>query len=302
MRSITFSGKGFVDKPANPDSIIFTKQKIDEIFAKKNDDLSNSGVILNKSTSNDAENITMSENLEKEIADLSTKIDTITAGCAETVKEAHSLADELKESNRTLETSLAEANATVAELQSQLEAMKTEHETVLSSLKSEAEAAATAAEEAKGTVDEQLAQAKTEIEALNETLAGYKKKEEEMAMKEKIMKRKASLIDAGLEDEAASAAVEKFESLDDESFENMISVIAAMKPSEDMKMKKKEEEEAMMLKKKMASEDEAVSALEEVEAEETVELSVGSDETESQADSIRAELVEFVSARLNKNS
>lgn len=25
LRNITFSGKGFVDKPANPDSIIFTK-------------------------------------------------------------------------------------------------------------------------------------------------------------------------------------------------------------------------------------------------------------------------------------
>jgi len=306
LRSITFSGKGFVDKPANPDSIIFTKQKIDEIFAKKNDDLSNSGVILNKSTSNDAENITMSEILEKEIAELSTKIDTITAGCAETVKEAHSLADELKESNRTLETSLTEANATVADLQSQLEVLKTEHEAVLSSLKSEAEeaaaAAVAAAAEAKSAADEQLAQARTEIEALTETLAGYKNKEEEMLKKEKMMNRKASLLEAGLEDEAASAAVEKFESLDDTSFDDMVAILAAMKPSEDMKMKKKEEEEAMMPKKKMASEDEAVSALEEVEAEETVELSVGSDETESQADSIRAELVEFVSARLNKNS
>ena len=190
----------------------------------------------------------------------------------------------------------------VADLQSQLESLRTQHEEALSALKNEADAAATAATEAKTSIEEQLTQAKTEIEALNETLAGYKKKEEEMAMKEKMMKRKASLLEAGLEEEAATAALEKFENLDDESFENMISVIAAMKPSEDMKMKKKEEEEAMMPKKKMASEDEAVSALEEVEAEETVELSVGSDETESQADSIRAELVEFVSARLNKNS
>jgi hypothetical protein len=64
----------------------------------------------------------------------------------------------------------------------------------------------------------------------------------------------------------------------------------------------------MMPKKKMASEDESVeeaeSALEEVEAEETVDLSVGSDEseTESAEASVRSELVEFVSARLGKTS
>jgi hypothetical protein len=44
--------------------------------------------------------------------------------------------------------------------------------------------------------------------------------------------------------------------------------------------------------------------LEEVESEETVDLSVGSDEseTESAEASVRSELVEFVSARLGKTS
>ena len=85
----------------------------------------------------------------------------------------------------------------------------------------------------------------------------------------------------------------------------MTSLLAAMKPSD---MKK--EEEAMMMKKKMkASEEtenleEAESALEEVEAEETVDLSVGSDEseTESAEANVRSELVEFVSARLGNTS
>ena len=50
--------------------------------------------------------------------------------------------------------------------------------------------------------------------------------------------------------------------------------------------------------------EEAESALEEVEAEETVDLSVGNDEseTESAEASVRSELVEFVSARLGNTS
>ena len=43
LRNITFSGKGFVDKPANPDSIIFTKKalnsEIQNNFEQKNEDL-----------------------------------------------------------------------------------------------------------------------------------------------------------------------------------------------------------------------------------------------------------------------
>jgi multidrug resistance efflux pump len=152
--------------------------------------------------------------------------------------------------------------------------------------------------------EEALKAAQTQLEEANEVIAGYKMKEEEMARKEKALKRKASLVEAGLEDDAASAAVEKFENLDDEAFDSMTSLFAAMKTSE----MKKEEEEAMMQKKKIASEDESVeeaeSALEEVEAEETVDLSVGSDEseTESAEASVRSELVEFVSARLGKTS
>ena len=125
-----------------------------------------------------------------------------------------------------------------------------------------------------------------------------------MAKKEKMMKRKASLIEAGLEDDAALAAVEQFDNLDDSAFDAITSLLAAMKPS----MKKEEmkkEEESMMMKKKMASEESEVeAALETVETEETVDLSVGSDEaeTESAEASIRQELVQFVSARLNKTS
>ena len=36
LRDITFSGKGFVDKPANSDSIIFSRTMIDKFLEEKN--------------------------------------------------------------------------------------------------------------------------------------------------------------------------------------------------------------------------------------------------------------------------
>ena len=51
LRNITFSGKGYVDKPANPDSIIFSKDKFKFLSSEeKNDDFTKSGVTIFQST------------------------------------------------------------------------------------------------------------------------------------------------------------------------------------------------------------------------------------------------------------
>lgn len=304
LRKITFSGKGFVDKPANPDSIIFTKDTIHNLVDKKNDNLSNSGVILNKSTSN-AENITMTENLEKQVAELGAKIDNVSANCADTVKEAYTIASELKETNQALEAAVKTKEEELKKMEAAKQETEEEMKKMKASFDTELEVTAKKWTEEKAAMEEEAKKTKSELDAANEVIAAMKIKEEEMAKKEKMMKRKASLIEQGIDTEVAASVVEKFESMEDEAFESMTSLFAGKMPPWLDKTKKdstKKEEEAMMKPtKKMASE-EAVSALEEVEAEETVELSVGSDETESQADSIRAELVEFVSARLSKNS
>lgn len=296
LRNITFSGKGFVDKPANPDSIIFTKENISSLFNKKNDDLSKSGVILNQSTST-VENIIMSEILEKQVAELGTKIDTVSSACAETVKEAYSMASELKDANQNLSSTLQAKEEELATLQAAKKLQEEETEKMKASFDEQLEVAGKKWQAEKDSMEEEAKKTKAELEVLTETLAGYKAKEEEMLKKEKKMKRMAALLSAGLDNDTATSTVDKFDSIDDESFEAMTTILAAVKPS----MKK--EEEAMMTRpsKKMAAE-EAVAALETVETEETVELSVGSDTTESPVEAIRSELVEFVSARLSKNS
>jgi hypothetical protein len=307
LRNITFSGKGFVDKPANPDSIIFTKENINKIFAKKNNNLSNSGVILNKSTSI-VENITMTENLEKQVAELGTKIDTVSANCADTVKEAYSLASELKNTNQTLEAAMKDKEeemkkmkAALEEVEAAIKKTQEEKDAEMKKMKAafdeELEALAKKYTDEKTEVEEMAKKTKSELDAANEIIVAMKMEKEEMAKKEKKMKRMACLLDSGLDNDTATATLDKFDTMDDESFDAMIALFAAMKPY------KKEEKGMMnpMMKKNMSSE-EIVSALDDIEPEDTIDLGIGNDTIESQADSIRAELIEFVSARLNRNS
>ncbi|MAR20531.1 MAG: hypothetical protein CMD25_00470 [Flavobacteriales bacterium] len=328
LRNITFSGKGFVNKPANPDSIIFNKRLIEDLLDKKNDNLLKTGVLENKPTINtDTENIVMSENIEKQVAEINEKLDSVSVNCADQVAEAQATASELQQTNQTLEATMKEKEELLEAKSEELETLAKKHDEEVKSKKEEMAEMKKEKEEAKSELEEVVASkteleealkaAQTSLEEANEVIAGYKMKEEEMAKKEMLAKRKANLVEAGLEDDAASAAVEKFESLDDEAFESITSLLAAMKPKEEEKAKKHDETEAAMppalkeaLEKKKeekekASElEEAESALEEVEAEETVDLSVGNDEseTESAEASVRSELVEFVSARLGNTS
>ena len=137
-----------------------------------------------------------------------------------------------------------------------------------------------------------------ELASANTVIAGYKMKEEEMAKKEKKMKRSAALVESGLDSDLATATVEKFESLDDAAFDNMVSLIAGMKNA-----KKKEETvktEEVKAEETTVKADDVSESLENVEAEEAVSISVGSDSAESEIQNTRAALVDFVCIRLGK--
>jgi hypothetical protein len=113
-----------------------------------------------------------------------------------------------------------------------------------------------------------------------------------MMKKEKKMKRMATLLESGLDSELATSTVEKFDHLDDNSFDGLVEVFAAMKP-------KKEEMPEM---KKKASETETITeeVLENVETEDAVVISVGSETSASDTDNTRAALIDFVYSRLGK--
>jgi hypothetical protein len=284
LRNITFSGKGFVEKPANPDSVIFTKDIVDKLFTEKNDDLLIAGVSYNQSTSN-VENIIMSSNTE--VVEVKPEAVASTAENSAPVVVAE-VADQTIE----LQAAISAKDESIAALSSEL-----------TSLKSEYEALAKKVKEDEMMKDEENKNLKAALEVANNAIAEYKMKEEEMAKKEKKMKRKASLLSYGFDEETSEATLSKFESLSDDAFDAMTSLFAGKLPPWLDKIKKddKDEEDTKKKDKNKASSEAPVdsSVLETVEAEEGVNLSVGSD-AQSSVNTTRAELVEFVCARLGK--
>jgi hypothetical protein len=278
LRNITFSGKGFVNRPANPESVIFTKESF-RFENKKNDEEKNRtleeiGVFSNQAQIQEA-------SMSSETVKPEEKVEAM-SDCSEMVKEAYASVETVKAQASELEVALEAERVAHTETKAALETALTEKEE-----------AAKMSEEDMKKKKEEMEKMKAELDAANEVLAAYKSKEEEMKKKEAMMKRKASLLEAGLDEESASSNVEKFESLDDASFENIVTLLAAMKPKKDEKEMK--EGEAVM--KKKASED-ISEVLETAQPSEEVDLSVASEENE--LENTRAALVNFVCNRLGK--
>lgn len=294
LRNITFSGKGFVDKPANPDSIIFTKDAFSKSSlhnsAENFVNLSNIGVSDIQSTPN-AENNTMSLN------ETNTEAVAETTEVIEVTQPTEASATSEPATTETITPDLAQR---VAELETQVAAQL---ETI-QTLQTEKEEAAKKDEEEKmkkEEMDKENKKLKAELDAANEAIAAYKSKEEEMMKKEKNMKRKAALVENGVEDAIATETVAKFESLDDASFDAVTSLLAATKPAKKVAPEEMMDESVKpkVVKDKASVETADVSVLDSVEVEPEVNLGVGG-ETETQADTTRAALVEFVSSRLGK--
>jgi hypothetical protein len=263
LRQITFSGKGFVNRPANPESIIFTKDSLHfdkqiasiENLEEKKDDSTKEGVFSNQANLKET-----NMSIESEVAQTEEVVTTIVeAQVAETVtEEVAPIADEQAEAAKKM-----------------AEDMKKKEEEMM---------------KMKAALDAAL----TELQVANEALAGYKMKEEEMAKKEKKMKRMAALLQNGITEEVASATVEKFEALDDETFASMTSLLASVKPQPETTVEETKAEETPV------KSDDVSLALENVETnDQEIDLSVGS-ETESELQTTRAALVDFVCIRLGK--
>jgi hypothetical protein len=297
LRNITFTGKGFVNRPANEDSVIFSKNIIVPVNAvasndnieEKNEEIVNSGVLNFQSNIQSETLIMSSANTETEME--TKEVPTVAEVVAETVTEQTEVAP------------VAEVNA--AELTSKIEELTVANEALLAEIDQiKSEAAKKNEEQMKK--EEDMKKAKSELQAALTTIAEYVAKEEAMMKKEKKMKRMATLIEAGIDNESAEATVDKFESLDDEAFEAMTSLFAGKLPPWLEKFKKKDKEEEAMMMRKRASEETSIEAdpsvLETAEVEANVNLGVGSNDVESALESTRAALVEFVSSKLGKKT
>lgn len=262
LRNITFSGKGYVDRPANPDSIIFSRDSFKFINnLQKNEDISKSGVITSQSNINSENHIMSKDNNEVAVSE------TVVNNCAEATQAAET---------------------TIVELTAQIETLRTSHEEVLASLKSENESLAKNYDEEKKKMEEEnkkmkasITELETKLNEANNTVAGYMKKEKKMA-------RKAALVENGFDSEELDSVVDRFESVDDETFAAMTDMLKMKKKKED-KMSKADETESTDL----------TQVLENVEETLEATITVGSEE-DNPVENTRAALVDFVCARLNK--
>ena len=218
LKSITFSGKGLVDNPANPRSIILDKET-DPFKAK-------SSLSIN---SLPMENTMDLETLKAENQSLREKLERVTLDAVAAAKvDADVKITDLEAVASEKDAAIAGLNDTITSLTEQNEAKHKENE-------------------------------------------DFKDKFEKMKKEKKDEKRKASLIEAGLSLEDATARFEKFADISDEAFAEIVSMIAdtQKKLAEAAKVETVEEVT-------VADEDDSAEAVADVESVEDLETSEAS--------------------------
>jgi len=294
LRNITFSGKGFVNKPANPDSIIFTKNNFNGTLAssdlEKNTIFDNKGVITNQSHEKVENNIMSSETQASE--------ETVTP---ETVNTENSVQDAQSAMNMDeLKSAMNMKTQELDALQQTYDTLKTKKEEEMATMKKEWSAKEEMMKKQQEEMAMMMNKMKAELTEAQEVIAAYKNKEEEMKKTEKKNKRMASLIGVGVSAETATSTVDKFEALDDDSFDAITSLLACNTKeaaTTETKTVEAATEESVTTESTESSADPEI--LETAEVANEVNLGVGG-ETENSIDTTRAALVEFVYSRLGK--
>lgn len=292
LRNITFSGKGFVDKPANPDSIIFSKSCICD---KKNDSLTELGVLTNKSTCIPETKVMNSENTTDNVQTEESQATTVENSVVESpvaevvteteaampLKSEDDMESKKEEFMKMIEEKAMKMAEEKAMKMAEEKAMKMAEEVAMMKAEYESKYKAAVAE---------LETVKTELTQAQEAIAAYKNKEAEMMKKDKKNKRMAALIEIGVAKELASTTVDKLEQVDDDTFETFKSLFTVSSKVEDN-----------VVSESVASDETTVTPelLDNIETEESVDLSIGS-ESVSSLETTRSELLEFVCARLGK--
>jgi hypothetical protein len=188
LRSISFSGKGLVSKPANPRSVILNSSKAFSVSAKDTEPY----VISNVSKGE----FQMQDNdLEKQLADLQNELASSKEENAVVRAEIESAKTEIADKIAAFETSVAKKDEVISHLEEAARA----NQAKLSEL-----------EEALSVKEKQLA----------ETCSAM----DEMKKKEKDRMRKEKLVMAGFEDAEAEESLSFYDNLDDSAFEAIVAM------------------------------------------------------------------------------
>ena len=248
LSNIAFSGKGLVSKPANPRSVILNSKSTAQFNVQEiNSNLSIVG------------DFNMSDVLTNQVAELKTQLDNAKAENEAIKAKIEEAKDkEFASTIQAFETKADESQATIEDL----------NETIKSTQARVAE------------LEDQLNTSTTELAEAMKEVALMKKKEA-------MMKRKASLEEAGFEAEEIEESLATFESLEDEAFE---AVVALMKKKAKKEEKDDEAEAGMPPELKEAIEKKKKEK--EAKAEEEAEAQEVTEEVFEELESSEATLVE----------
>jgi len=203
LRNITFSGKGLVENPANPKSVIFNDTKrFVGVFASSflTEESEQEPSIANIRESGEKN---MAETNDKYVGQLEDQIKGLQADLA----AANKRVDELGEAQ--VNSKLTEKDATIAKLQGELETAQAKIDELTASY-NDAKKAKDESEAAKADIEKELAEAKTKLD--------------ETEAKEKTTARIALMVDKGIDKAAAEEVVAEFTDLDDEKFEKVVAM------------------------------------------------------------------------------
>jgi hypothetical protein len=276
LKNISFSGKGLVSKPANPRSVIL-----------KDAESSNDNELVEVRASTILKEKNMSDVLQKQINELKSELVEAREYNESIKKEMEAQKEEaIKAQVESFEVQIADKDQTIAEMQSSIDAATTE-----------------AAE-----VTELKEQLDTITQANEEALA----KIESMEQQARLEKRKAALVEAGVEGEELEDTIASLENIDDEAFNN---VLALLKRKKDEKIEKKEDEDpekdakADPKLKRMAEEEEAVAEEDSVvsdeildEVQETADVALAEAASDDETEDLRSTASEWFGSFLKSSA
>ena len=236
LRNLSFSGKGLVSKPANPNSVILDRTGS---YGGENISFTQDKTL----TISSIKEIKMSDSYEKQIDDLRAEL------------------AEAKAANDALQEKVA------AEQQAEFDAKIATFEATLAEKDEQISGFETQISEAEVKIAEQAEAIKNGEKDMEEKM----KELREMKKKEAMMKRKAQLAEAGFDADEATATVEQFDTMDDDTFDQ---VVALMKKRGKHTPEHKEEEAAVAPKEKAVKDE---TKADETVLEEEVETSEASE-------------------------
>ena len=189
LRRIAFSGKGLVSNPANPKSVIF--KDTNPFLGVKAESIFESKIMEKSNMSEDTLLQKQLEELKAELADAKSREDALKS-------ELQGIDEkELRKQLASLGESVAVKEEEISVLKEATEAFEGEKKTLTD-----------------------------ELSAATEELSTLKSELDEIKAEAHRAKRLAALTAAGLDEEAAAEKLEKFSSVDDETFEEIVSLVS----------------------------------------------------------------------------